>query len=114
MARSFLIISLEQAGRFEEAVAESKIEAAQLGRSPDQAQARARAYRGGRTHRVLEGMRAATAGRSGSRTRLRPGHLDLREARGQGQSVCAAQSRYEQRNMWLMNLRADPRFDDLR
>jgi hypothetical protein len=33
------------AGRFEDAVAELKIEAAQLGRSSDQAEARARAYR---------------------------------------------------------------------
>jgi tetratricopeptide (TPR) repeat protein len=47
VAHTYLIDSLELAERFEEAVSEVKIEAAQLGRSSDAAEARGRAYRRG-------------------------------------------------------------------
>ena len=45
MARSFLVNSLEDGGRFEEAVAESRVEAVQLGHGSYKAEARGRAYR---------------------------------------------------------------------
>jgi TolB-like protein/DNA-binding winged helix-turn-helix (wHTH) protein len=115
IARSFLINSLELAGRFEDAVTELKIEAAQLGRSSDQAGARTRAYqKAGPAGYWRESLRQGQAGGD-----LGPGS-DLDTASiyarlGDKEEAFSLLDRaYAQRNMWLMNLKVDPRFDNLR
>jgi len=115
VARSFLIISLEQAGRFEEAATESKIEAAQMGRSTDQAEARERAYRSGgpegywkeRIRQIRgEGDSAPGSDLDTAAIYARLGDKD--------EAFSLLDRAFAQHNMWLMNLRADPRFDGLR
>jgi TolB-like protein/DNA-binding winged helix-turn-helix (wHTH) protein/Tfp pilus assembly protein PilF len=112
MARSFLIRSLEQVGRFEDAIAQLKIEEAQQGRGSEQAAARLRAYRAtgaaGYWREVLREPQNGTAG------------ADLDTAAiyarlGDKDPAFALLNRaYDQHNMWLMNLKVDPRFDNLR
>jgi TolB-like protein/DNA-binding winged helix-turn-helix (wHTH) protein/Tfp pilus assembly protein PilF len=115
IARSFLIDSLELAGRFEDAVAELKIEAAQLGGSSEQAEARVRAYReAGPAGYWRESLRQRQAGGD-----LGPGS-DLDTASiyarlgDKAEAFSLLDRAYAQRNMWLMNLKVDPRFDNLR
>jgi hypothetical protein len=115
MARSYLINSLEQAGRFEEAVAESKIEAAQLGRSSDHAEARGRAYRvAGPAGYWKEAVRQRQAGADpGPGSDLDTAAIYARLG-DKDEAFSQLNRAYEQRNMWLMNLKVDPRFDNLR
>lgn len=114
MARAFLIDSLEQSGRFDEAVAELKIDAAQGGRSPQPAAAREGAYRAhGSTGYWREKLRQLQAGAG-----PRPGS-DLSTAAifakldDKDNAFALLNRVYEQRNMWIMTLKVDPRFDNL-
>jgi tetratricopeptide (TPR) repeat protein len=115
MARSFLINSLEVAGRFDDAVMELKVEAAQLGRSTDQAEVRERAYRAagpaGYWREVLQ--QRQVGGDLGRGKDLDTASIYARL--GEKDEAFALLNRaYNQRNMWLTNLKVDPRFDDLR
>jgi len=115
MARSFLIDSLEVAGRFDDAVVELKVEAAQLGRSTDQAEVRERGYRAagpaGYWREVLQ--QRQVGGDLGRGKDLDTASIYARL--GEKDEAFALLNRaYNQRNMWLMNLKVDPRFDDLR
>jgi Predicted integral membrane protein len=114
VARSYLINSLEVAGQFEDAVAELKIEAAQLGRNSIQVEARERAFRAaGPTGYWRETLRQRQA-----EGELGPG-LDLDTASiyarlgDKDEAFSLLDRAYAQRNMWLMNLKVDPRFDSL-
>ncbi len=115
MARHFLIGALEQAGRFEEAVTEWKIDAAQVGRSADQANARGQAYRAaGAAGYWRETLKQISAGAD-----LGPG-IDMDTAAiyarlGEKDKAFSLLNRaYDQRNMWLATLKVDPRFENLR
>jgi hypothetical protein len=103
------------AERFEEAVSEVKIEAAQLGRSSDAAEARGRAYRQGGAagywRAVLDQRR--TGGDLGPGADLDSASIYARLG-DKDQAFWLLNRAYEQRNMWLMNLRVDPRFNNLR
>jgi TolB-like protein/protein involved in temperature-dependent protein secretion len=115
MARSFLIRSLEQAGRIDEAIAQFKIESAQLGRGPEQAAARSHAYRAagaaGYWKEVLR--QTQNGGGPGAGADLDTAAIYARL--GDKDSAFALLDRaYDQRNMWLMNMKVDPRFDNLR
>ena len=115
IARTFLITSLEQAGEFQPAIEELKVESAQLGRRPDQAAARERAYK----KAGAEGYWRECLIQRGGGPNLGPGS-DLDTAAiyarlGEKDEVFYLLNQaYEQRNMWLMNLKVDPRFDGLR
>lgn len=115
MARSFLIHSLEQAGRLEEAVAQLKIEAAQSGRGQDQAEALDRAYRSkGATGYWTEVLRQVERGKdpgAGSDLDVAAMYAKLGE---KDHAFELLERAYTQHNMWLMNLKVDPRFDSLR
>lgn len=115
MARSFLIHALEQAGRFDEAVAQEKIEAAQSGRSQDQAEALDRAYRAkgasGYWKEVLRQVQHGKDPGAGSDLDVAAIYAKLGDKDGAFELLERA---FTQRNMWLMNLKADPRFDSLR
>jgi TolB-like protein/DNA-binding winged helix-turn-helix (wHTH) protein len=115
VARSFLINSFEQAGRFQEAVAQSKIEAAQLGRSPDQAAARDRAYRtAGATGYWKEVLRQRQGGGDhgpGSDLDTAAVYAKLGD---KDEAFSLLNRAFDRRNMWLMNLNVDPRWDSLR
>lgn len=115
MARSFLINSLEVAGRFDDAVAELKIEAAQSGQSSGQAEARERAYREagppGYWREILR-QRQVT-GDLGPGSDLDTASIYARLG-DNDEALSLLDRAYTQRNMWLMNLKVDPRFDNLR
>jgi len=96
-------------------VTELKIEAAQLGRSGEEAEARGLAYRNaGPSGYWKEVLRQRQAGGD-----LGPGS-DLDTASiyarlGDKDKAFSLLNRaYDQRNMWLMNLKVDPRFDNMR
>jgi tetratricopeptide (TPR) repeat protein len=115
MARTYLILSLEQAGRFEEAVTESKIEAAQLGRSTEPAEVRGRAYRAAGTagywkERIRQ-IRAGGDSGPGSDLDTAAMYAKLGDKE---EAFSLLDRAYQQHNMWLMNLRVDPRFENLR
>jgi TolB-like protein/DNA-binding winged helix-turn-helix (wHTH) protein/thioredoxin-like negative regulator of GroEL len=115
VARSFLIHSLEQAGRFQEAVAQSKIEAAQSGRSPDQAAACDRAFRvagaSGYWKEVLRQRQGGADPGPGSDLDTAAVYANL----GDKEEAFSLLNRaFDQHNMWLMNLKVDPRWDSLR
>jgi len=115
MARAFLIFSLEQAGRFDEAVTESKIESAQAGRSSEQAEARGRAYRAagppGYWKERIRQIRAGGDPGPGSDLDTAAIYARLGE---KDQAFSLLNRAYDKRNMWLMNLKVDPRFENLR
>jgi TolB-like protein/DNA-binding winged helix-turn-helix (wHTH) protein/Tfp pilus assembly protein PilF len=115
MARSFLIHSLEQAGRLQEAVTQLKIEAAQSGRGQDQAEALDRAYRAkGATGYWTELLRQVEQGKdpgAGSDLDIAAMYAKLGE---KDHAFELLERAYTQHNMWLMNLKVDPRFDSLR
>jgi hypothetical protein len=114
MARSFLINSLEIGGRFEEAVAHSKIEAAQQGSGPDQAAAPDRAYRaGGAARYSKEVLRQNQGGADpGPGSDLDSAAIYARVG-DKDEAFFLLNRACDQHNMWLMNLKVDPRFDDL-
>ena len=115
VARSFLIHSLEQAGRFDQATAQAKIEAAQAGLGSDSAASLEHAYKAtGATGYWKEVLRQVEGGKD-------PGAgLDLDIAAiytklgNKDRAFDLLERAYVQRNMWLMNLKVDPRFDGLR
>ena len=115
MARSFLINSLEVAGRFDDAVAELKIEAAQSGRGPGQAEARERAYRDagppGYWRETLRQRQVADELGPGSDLDTVSIHARLGD---KDEAFSLLDRAYAERNMWLMNLKVDPRLDNLR
>jgi tetratricopeptide (TPR) repeat protein len=115
VARSFLIHSLEQAGRFDEAVAQTKIVAAQAGRGLDDAAELDRAYRAtGATGYWKEILRQVQGGKdpgAGSDLDIAAIYIKLGNKERAFELLERA---YAERNMWLMNLKVDPRFDDLR
>jgi TolB-like protein/DNA-binding winged helix-turn-helix (wHTH) protein/Tfp pilus assembly protein PilF len=115
MARSFLIHSLEQAGRFEEAVAQAKIEAAQAGRSQEQAEALDRAYRAkgatGYWREVLLQVEHGKDQGAGSDLDIAAIYAKLGD---RDRAFELLERAFTERNMWLMNLKVDPRFDSVR
>lgn len=115
MARSFLIHSLEQAGRFEEAVAQAKIEAAQAGRSQEQAEALDRAYRAkgatGYWREVLLQVEHGKDQGAGSDLDIAAIYARLGD---RDRAFELLERAFTERNMWLMNLKVDPRFDSVR
>jgi TolB-like protein/DNA-binding winged helix-turn-helix (wHTH) protein/Tfp pilus assembly protein PilF len=115
MARSFLIHSLEQAGRFEEAVAQTKIEAAQAGRGQDQAEALDRSYRAkGATGYWKEELRQVEHGKGpgpGSDLDVAAIYAKLGD---KNRAFELLERAFMEHNMWLMNLKVDPRFDSVR
>jgi len=115
MARSFLIHSLEQAGQFDKAVAQLKIEAAQSGRGQDQSEALDRAYRSkGATGYWTEVLRQVEGGKdpgAGSDLDIAAIYAKLGE---KDRAFDLLERAYAQHNMWLMNLKVDPRFESLR
>ena len=115
VARTFLINSLEVAGRFEDAANELRIEAAQLGGSADKAEARSRGYReAGAEGYWKETLRQKQAGggpEPGSDLDTASIYARLGD---KNEAFLLLNRAYGQRNMWLMNLRVDPRFDNLR
>jgi TolB-like protein/DNA-binding winged helix-turn-helix (wHTH) protein/Tfp pilus assembly protein PilF len=115
MARSFLIHSLEQAGRFEEAVAQAKIEAAQAGRSQEQAEALDRGYRAkGPTGYWREALLQVEHGKdqgAGSDLDIAAIYAKLGD---RDRAFELLERAFTERNMWLMNLNVDPRFDSVR
>lgn len=115
VARSFLIHSLEQAGRFDQAAAQAKIEAAQAGLGSDSAASLEHAYKArGATGYWKEVLRQVEGGKepgAGSDLDIAAIYTKL----GNKERAFALLDRaYTERNMWLMNLKVDPRFDDLR
>lgn len=115
VARSFLIHSLEQAGRFEQAAAQAKIEAAQAGLGPDSAASLEHAYKAkgaaGYWKEVLRQVEGGKDPGAGSDLDLAAIYTKL------GNKELAfdlLERAYAERNMWLMNLKVDPRFDGLR
>jgi TolB-like protein/DNA-binding winged helix-turn-helix (wHTH) protein len=115
LARSFLINSLEVAGRFDDAVTELKIEAAQLGRSGEEAEARSRTYqKGGADGYWKEALRQREAGADlGAGLDLDTASIYARLG-DKDEAFLRLNRACDQRNMWLMNLKVDPRFDNLR
>jgi tetratricopeptide (TPR) repeat protein len=115
VARSFLIHSLEQAGRFDEAVVQTKIVAAQAGRGLQDATELDRAYRArGATAYWKEILRQVQGGKdpgAGSDLDIAAIYAKLGNKERAFELLERA---YVARNMWLMNLKVDPRFDDLR
>ena len=115
VARSFLIGSLEQAGRFDEAVQELRIEAAQEGRSPQRADARKRAFRKegprGYWKESLRQIQAGAIPGPGSDLDTAAVYAKLED---KDTTFALLDAACDQRNMWLMNIRVDPRFESLR
>jgi TolB-like protein/DNA-binding winged helix-turn-helix (wHTH) protein len=115
VARSFLIHSLEQAGRFDEAVAQRKIVAAQAGRGSDGTGELDRAYRaagpGGYWNEVLRQVHRGREAGPGSDLDIAAIYSKLGNRE---QAFDLLERAYGERNMWLMNLKVDPRFDSLR
>jgi tetratricopeptide (TPR) repeat protein len=115
VARSFLIHSLEQAGRFDEAVAQTKIVAAQAGHGSDAAAALGRAYRLARaTGYWKEVLRQVQRGKdpgAGSDLDIAAIYIQLGN---KDRAFDLLERAYADRNMWLMNLKVDPRFENLR
>jgi TolB-like protein/DNA-binding winged helix-turn-helix (wHTH) protein/Tfp pilus assembly protein PilF len=114
VARSFLIHSLEQAGRFDEAAAQAKIEAAQAGLGSDSAAALERAYRAtgaaGYWKEVLRQVQGGKDPGAGSDLDIAAIYIKLGN---EDRAFDLLERAYAERNMWLMNLKVDPRFDDL-
>jgi hypothetical protein len=68
-----------------------------------------------RSRRVLEGSPSSDAGGSGSRTWLGLGHGRVYVRLGEKEQAFSLLNRaFDQYNMWLMNLKVDPRWDSLR
>lgn len=115
VARSFLIHSLEQAGRFDQAAAQARIEAAQAGLSSDGAASLERAYRAtGATGYWKEVLRQVEGGKdpgAGSDMDIAAIYAKLGNKE---RAFYLLERAYVERNMWLMNLKVDPRFDSLR
>lgn len=115
VARSFLIHSLEQAGRFDQAAAQARIEAAQAGLSLDGAASLERAYRAtGATGYWKEVLRQVEGGKdpgAGSDMDIAAIYAKLGNKE---RAFYLLERAYVERNMWLMNLKVDPRFDSLR
>jgi TolB-like protein/DNA-binding winged helix-turn-helix (wHTH) protein/Tfp pilus assembly protein PilF len=115
VARSFLIHSLEQAGRFDEAVAQTKIVAAQAGHGSDAAAALGRAYRRARAtgywKEVLRQMQRGKDPGAGSDLDIAAIYIQLGN---KDRAFDLLERAYADRNMWLMNLKVDPRFENLR
>jgi TolB-like protein/DNA-binding winged helix-turn-helix (wHTH) protein/tetratricopeptide (TPR) repeat protein len=115
VARTFLLRSLEQAGRLEEAIAQAKIVASQAGSSTDRAEAVEAAYRtAGPTGYWKEILRQQATGKS----RGPDSDLDIAgiyvKLGDQDSTFRLLDRAYTARNMWLMNLKVDPRWDTLR
>lgn len=115
VARTFLLRSLEQAGRLEEAIAQAKIVASQAGSSTDRAEAVEAAYRtAGPTGYWKEILRQQATGKS----RGPDSDLDIAgiyvKLRDQDSTFRLLDRACTARNMWLMNLKVDPRWDTLR
>jgi TolB-like protein/DNA-binding winged helix-turn-helix (wHTH) protein/Tfp pilus assembly protein PilF len=114
VARSFLIHSLEEARRFDDAVAQTKIVAAQAGRGSEGAAALAHAYQAaGATGYWKEVLRQVQRGKDPG-----PGSdLDIAaiyaKLGNKERAFDLLERAYAEHNMWLMNLKVDPRFDDL-
>jgi tetratricopeptide (TPR) repeat protein len=115
VARSFLIHSLEEAGRFDDAVAQTKIVAAQAGRGSEGAAALDRANRAaGPTGYWKEVLRQVQLGKDpgpGSDLEIAAIYTKLGNKE---RALDLLERAYAERNMWLMNLKVDPRFDHLR
>lgn len=111
MARSFLIHSLEQAGRFEEAVAQLKIEAAQSGRNQNQAEPLDRAYRAkgasGYWREMLLQVEHGKDPGPGSDLDIAAMYAKLGD---KDRAFDLLERAITKLNMWLMNLKVDPRF----
>ena len=115
VARSFLIHSLEQAGRFDQAVAQAKIEAAQAGLGSDSAASLEHAYKAkGERGYWKEVLRQVDGGKdpgAGSDLDIAAIYTKLGNKE---RAFDLLERAYAGRNMWLINLKVDPRFDDLR
>jgi TolB-like protein/DNA-binding winged helix-turn-helix (wHTH) protein/Tfp pilus assembly protein PilF len=114
VARSFLIHSLEQAGRFDEAVAQTKIVAAQTGRGSDGAAALDRACRAagaqGYWKEILRQVQLGKDPGPGSDLDIAAIYTKLGNKE---RAFDLLERAYAERNMRLMNLKVDPRFENL-
>jgi len=115
IARTFLLNSLEYGGRYDEVIAELKIEAAQQGRGPEQAAARDRAHRtGGAEGYWKEVLRQRQSGAVGPGPGSDLDTAAIYAALGDKEKALSLLSRaFDEHNMWLMNLKVDPRWDSL-